>query len=384
MENTYKCEICGLIFNKSKSLETHKYNKHRFYNKEIDYVITKNKPLKSWLLKDVNTIIVEQFYKLHKDFNNFSLLLERQFLHFYNLITSVRDFQEYDFNTFFSKFLEWKEKNPKLVNSKELCYLVFQNENEAEIAYSRMKEKNPFTGHSGEYSPFSKNFCGYNNKSEEEIEELRLKATKHNVKGRNTNQIEYWIKKGFSEEESKIKVSERQRTFTIEKCIEKYGKEQGTKRWKERQQKWQNTLKSKPIKEQERIGRAKMSNGRSYSIISQTLFWEIYNKIKPFYNKISFATLDKNGESDWSGKSHEKFINHEGNLYFYDFCIDDNKKIIEFDGDYWHSLETVKKKDITKSLLLESMGYKLYRVNEKDFKSDPQEIINNCIEFLQS
>ena len=127
-----------------------------------------------------------------------------------------------------------------------------------------------------------------------------------------------------------------------------------------------------------------MSNGRSYSIISQTLFWEIYNKIKPFYNKISFATLDKNGESDWSGKSHEKFINHEGNLYFYDFCIDDNKKIIEFDGDYWHSLETVKKKDITKSLLLESMGYKLYRVNEKDFKSDPQEIINKCIKFLQS
>lgn len=384
MENTYKCEICGLIFNKSKSLETHKYNKHRFYNKSVDFIITKNRPLKSWLLKGIDINLVKQFYKLHKEFNNFSLLLDRQFLHFYGLISSVRDFQEGDFNTFFSKFLEWKEKNPKQVNSKELCNLVFTDKKEAQIAYSKMKERNPFTGHSGEFSPFSKKFCGYKDKSEEEIEQLRIKAAKHNEKGRNTNQVEYWVKKGYSEEKAKIKVSERQRTFTIEKCIEKYGKEEGTKRWQERQQKWQNTLKSKPIKEQERIGRAKMSNGRSYSIISQTLFWEIYNKIKHFYNKISFATLDKNGESDWSGKSHEKIINHEGNLYFYDFCIDDNKKIIEFDGDYWHSLETVKKKDITKSLLLESMGYKLYRVNEKDFKSDPQEIINNCIEFLQS
>ena len=225
MDNTYKCEICGMVFNKSKSLDSHKYNKHRFYNKEVDYVIMKNKPLKSWLLKDVDSIIVEQFYKLHKDFNNFSLLLDRQFLHFYGLISSVRDFQEDDFNTFFSKFLEWKEKNPKQVNSKELCHLVFRNENEAEIAYSRMKEKNPFTGHTGEYSPFSKNFCGYKGRTDEEIEHLRIKATKHDVKGRNTNQIEYWIKKGFSEEEAKMKVAERQRTFTLEKCIEKYGKE---------------------------------------------------------------------------------------------------------------------------------------------------------------
>jgi len=96
--------------------------------------------------------------------------LDRQFLHFYGLISSVRDFQEDDFNTFFSKFLEWKEKNPKQVNSKELCNLVFTDKKEAQIAYSKMKERNPFTGHSGEFSPFSKKFCGYKDKSEEEIE----------------------------------------------------------------------------------------------------------------------------------------------------------------------------------------------------------------------
>ena len=59
MENTYKCEICGLIFNKSKSLENHKYNKHRFYNKGVDFIITKNRPLKSWLLKGIDINLVK-------------------------------------------------------------------------------------------------------------------------------------------------------------------------------------------------------------------------------------------------------------------------------------------------------------------------------------
>ena len=384
MENTYTCEICGMVFNKSKSLENHKYNKHRFFDKPVEFVIAKNKPLKSWLLKDINSNIVSRFYKLHKDFNNFLLLLDRQFLHFYNIITWVRDFKNDDFNTFFSKFLEWKEKNPTQVNSKELCYLVFQNENDAEIAYSKMKEKNPFTGHSGKFSPFSKKFCGYKGKSNEDIEHLRIKAAKHDMKGRNTNQLEYWIKKGFSEEESKIKVTERQRTFTIEKCIEKYGNEAGTKIWKKRQEKWQNTLKSKPIEEQERISRAKLANGRTYSIISQTLFWEIYNQIKSDYKNIQFATLHKNGESDWSGKSHEKFIHHNGNLFFYDFCVNDTKKIIEFDGDYWHKTELSKVRDKIKTSVLNELGYELLRIKEKDFKSNPQKTIDNCVQFLKS
>ena len=112
MNEKYTCEICGMIFSKSKSLENHKYNRHRFYNKGVDFIIEKNKPLKSWLLKDLSISLVEEFYKLHKDFNNFSILLDRPFLHFYSLILSVRDFQTDDFNTFFTDFLSWKEKNP--------------------------------------------------------------------------------------------------------------------------------------------------------------------------------------------------------------------------------------------------------------------------------
>lgn len=367
MENTCTCKICGLSFNKLKSLENHKYNKHRFYNKGVDYVIMKNKPLKSWLLKDVATIIVKQFYKLHKEFNNFSLLLDRQFLHFHNLITSVRDFHNDDFNTFFSKFLEWKEKNPKLVNSKELCYLVFQNENEAEIAYSRMKEKNPFTGHTGEYSPFSKNFCGYKGMADEDIEKLRINATKHDVKGRNTNQVEYWIKKGFSEEEAKIKVRERQRTFTIEKCIEKYGKEQGTKRWQERQEKWLRNYKK-----------------QNFSNVSQNLFWTIYNKIKNLNLDIRFATIDENKEKDTSGKNNEYLIKTKKSFVKPDFVILDSKKVIEFDGDYWHGKGRGNKlRDKERDKSLQEMGFQVLHILEKDFKINPEKIINECLNFIK-
>lgn len=368
MNEIFTCEICGMIFSKPKSLETHKYNKHRFYNKGVDFIIEKNKPLKSWLLKDISINLVEEFYKLHKDFNNFSLLLDRQFLHFYNLILSVRDFQRDDFNTFFTDFLPWKEKNPTQVNSKNLCNIVFKSEQEAEIAYSEMKNKNPFTGHAGNFSPFSKNFCGYKGKSNEEIEHLRIKAAKHDTKGRNTNQIEYWIKKGFSEEEAKIKVSERQKTFTLKKCIEKYGKEQGTKRWQERQKKWLKNYKK-----------------QNFSNISQELFWSIYDKIKDHNLDIRFATINENKRKDTSGKNNEYLLKTKKSYIKPDFVILDNKKIIEFDGDYWHgNARGNKHRDNERDETLSEMGYQILHVLERDFKSDPQKIINNCIEFLQS
>lgn len=47
--------------------------------------------------------------------------------------------------------------------------------------------------------------------------------------------IQYFIDKGLTEDEAKITLKERQATFSLEKCIMKYGKIEGTKRWKERQ-----------------------------------------------------------------------------------------------------------------------------------------------------
>jgi len=60
----------------------------------------------------------------------------------------------------------------------------------------------------------------------------------------NTN-INYWLNKGFNEDEAKEKLTERQKTFTLKKCIEKHGEVDGKKIWKDRQEKWVNTLTKK-------------------------------------------------------------------------------------------------------------------------------------------
>lgn len=77
--------------------------------------------------------------------------------------------------------------------------------------------------------------------------------------------IQYFIDKGLTEEEAKIALKERQSTFSLEKCIEKYGEKEGTKRWKERQDKWQNTLNSKSEEEKIKINMSKSSGKNNVS-----------------------------------------------------------------------------------------------------------------------
>lgn len=66
---------------------------------------------------------------------------------------------------------------------------------------------------------------------------------------RNPKHVDYWINKGYSIEESKDIISRSQVTFSLEICIEKYGDEEGYRIWKERQDKWQETLNSKSEEE---------------------------------------------------------------------------------------------------------------------------------------
>ncbi len=63
----------------------------------------------------------------------------------------------------------------------------------------------------------------------------KKKQNPEQYKDINSNQIGYWLKQGYSEEEAIEKVKERQSTFTLEKCIQKYGEIEGRKRFEERQ-----------------------------------------------------------------------------------------------------------------------------------------------------
>jgi hypothetical protein len=52
---------------------------------------------------------------------------------------------------------------------------------------------------------------------------------------------EYWIKKGYSEQEAKMMVS-KQQSRGVDFYIKKYGIEDGCKRWEERNEKWYNSF----------------------------------------------------------------------------------------------------------------------------------------------
>ena len=180
--------------------------------------------------------------------------------------------------------------------------------------------------------------------------------------------IEYWVEKGFNYAQSKKLVSEKQRTFSLEICIEKYGEENGLKRFNERQIKWLTNYKKS-----------------NFSKISQKLFWGILETEPKIKNKnIRFATYD-NGVMDNSGKNNEHRLLLMNGVILPDFIDLDLKKIIEFDGTYYHrnTPENSLREDKRDKMILES-GYQILHVSEYDYKHNKQEIINKCINFLKT
>jgi hypothetical protein len=85
---------------------------------------------------------------------------------------------------------------------------------------------------------------------------------KHSLQTRkkNSTTLDYWIELGYSIDDAVELRKNRQKTFTLESCIEKYGKEMGTSVFENRQLKWQETLKNKSSDELKRIDEMKDSS----------------------------------------------------------------------------------------------------------------------------
>lgn len=110
-----------------------------------------------------------------------------------------------------------------------------------------------------------------------------------------------------------------------------------------------------------------------YSKISQTLFWDVYNKLNN-KNDVYFSELN----SEYVIRIPLKY-NHENIIMMLDFK--QNNKIIEYNGNYWHS----KEKDNLRYKILEDMGYEILIVTSDEYRRDKldEKIINKCINFLQ-
>lgn len=241
----------------------------------------------------------------------------------------------------------------------------------------------------GRFSAWSKNFQGYDGMTDEEKEKeiSKLASNVANLRkehGTQATTLEYYLNKGMTVKEAEKALAERQRTFTLEKCIEKYGPVEGPKVYQKRQDDWLATLDAKSPEEKKRINRAKVCQCRNvvaYSKISQKLFSAIYEKIKGEFKDIYFATKIDNGKNN----EFEVICKDEYHRYFLDFYVKDNNKVIEFDGDYWHGQKRGnQQRDQEREDILHSLGYvNILRIRECDYKADPDAAVEQCVEFIR-
>jgi hypothetical protein len=280
-------------------------------------------------------------------------------------------------------------------------------------------------------SPFSKDFIKYDNLNETDKKNAIKSTCEKSVKTANENNnnnctIEYYTSRGMTDEEAEKALAERQRTFTLKKCIEKHGPVEGKRIWQERQNKWQETMKTKPQEEIDRINSLKsvteefyinkygpvegkklfkelsaskaitlqnlinkygeiegtkryndwlinITPGSAYSKISQELFWVLYEEIKNDYKDIYFAELGDKHNNEWWVRTNKQ-------MRMLDFYIKDLNICIEFDGEYWHNDEDdyIREQEI----LEVNPTMKILHIKEIDYYKNKENETQRCLDFI--
>jgi hypothetical protein len=275
-----------------------------------------------------------------------------------------------------------------------------------EAGFLRKRSENP--NFDKENSFYCKEYWIKRGYSEEESIKLSYEKTKINrdilkdiinkypnyQKGKSWNSKEYWMKKGYSEVDSIKIVSEKQSTFSLDKCIEKFGEIEGEKKWRDRQKKWIKTMDNKSEEEKLEILRKKIFYNKVHSKNSQEMFNMVLEKLGDSYKEKSFYATN-NGEKQLDLNSADKKV-----LLKPDFIFEN--KIIEFFGDYWHcnplirnadfkvrrgskkyTAESIWKIDQWRNDIFISNGYKLLIIWEYEYNSNKEATINKCINFLK-
>lgn len=160
---------------------------------------------------------------------------------------------------------------------------------------------------------------------------------KNVIKETSVRCIEYWLKQGYSEEEAKREVSRVQSTFSLEKCIHKYGIIEGTKRWKERQENWQQTLKSKSSNELNQIN----SKKNAISLKHFSTLKDCISELKKIRNMDLFIDV-------------QEFLDHvlkrNASYQYWPFEAFKEKVISNIQKEIWESLDIEYESEIKRVL----------------------------------
>lgn len=195
--------------------------------------------------------------------------------------------------------------------------------------------------------------------------------------------IEYYIHKfDMSIDEATEALSKRQATFTLDRCISKYGYADGTKIWKERQVEWQNTINSKSqidlecmnkrkgrtrdqlisergIEDAERIIKSRIS------LCGGKASMESMNRmIRPLLERISHIDCEILYGED--GKQEYGIVTPDGKLRKYDLTILDKRIIVEYHGKKFHAAPILNEEDIIEFNKHSLFGLTYEKCLEKD------------------
>jgi hypothetical protein len=231
-------------------------------------------------------------------------------------------------------------------------------------------------------SPFSKEFIKY--KDIDNVEEYISEFAKEAIKERiHPTTKEYYLNKGYSNEDSEKMLSNRQITFSKDICVKKYGEEDGLRIWIDRQERWQKSL---------------LDNGNvkcGYSKISQDLFNEI----------IKYYIIEDIPYVYYAIKNKEYYISRKNFGFFsYDFTDINKMKIIEYNGDQYHAnpdifepsdyphpyykengptANDIWERDKLKIDLAKSEGFDVLVIWDSEYRKDKNKTIEKCLNFLQ-
>ena len=190
----------------------------------------------------------------------------------------------------------------------------------------------------------------------------------------------------FGEEEGSIKWNEYCKNMdktSLKSFINREGKEIGTQKYNEfvKRLKYVRTIEyfiekygeEKGIEEYNILSIKRKFKNVKYSKISQELFWEIHSK----YNS---------NEDVFFAELNEEFSIYifDDNFMYIELDFKCGDKVIEFDGDYWHSTEKQKERDRLRDEYLTFNGYQVLRIKESEYKKNKEKIINECLMFLNN
>lgn len=379
------CEICNKEYKSMKSLNVHISSSHKEMS-PIEYYLKYLNIKSDGKCRFCGEIA--QFKGFTKGFLNVCTnikCIKKSFAPFskeYKMVIDGLSEKEYEI---------WKIENFKIKseNAKKLFEKKIENDPNFHRKNSRYCEE--FWIKKGYSLEESEEKAKFEIEKNRDILKKIIKDNPEYMRGKTWTSKDYWIKKGYTLEEAESTVSEKQSTFSLRKCIEKYGEEKGIEIWKFRQEKWIKTLDSKSDEEKMEILRKKTFANKAYSNISQELFFSIIENEMVDKKNCFFYLLNE-----------EKILEHGKDIFKPDFIY--NNKIIEFFGNYWHanpkfysnfekkirrgtknySVESIWKIDEYRLNFFKKNGYEVLVIWEEDYRKDKKTTIKKCIEFLNS